>query len=208
MTEIHKILVWDWPVRIGHWLLVALFALTWLTGDSEEWRLVHAFLGGAMVGIILFRLIWGLIGSRHARFASFVRGWRAVRDYIAGLLVGPFGRQDQEYAGHNPAGGWAIVALLALGLLTGATGWAVYQGEAWEGFGEVHEILATAMLGVALIHVAGVMVSSLAHGENLVWAMVSGYKLGRADEVIAHAPTLAVPILLVWVALCAWWFSR
>ena len=207
MTEHQKILVWDWPVRIGHWLLVILFALTWLTGDSEDLRLVHAALGGALVGILLFRLLWGLIGSTHARFTSFVQGRQAVLDYVASLLVGPFGSQESAYAGHNAAGGWAILALLALGLLTGASGWVVYQGEAWEGFGEVHEFLASAMLGVALLHVVGVAASSLAHGENLIGAMFSGYKLGRPGEAIANAHPLAVPILLAWVAACAWWFT-
>ncbi len=207
MIEKQNILVWDWPVRIGHWLLVILFALAWLTGDSEELRLVHAALGGALVGILLFRVLWGLIGSYHARFTSFVRGRQAVQDYVASLLVGPFGSQDSEYAGHNAAGGWAILALLALGLLTGATGWVAYQGEAWEGLGEFHEFLAWAMLGVALLHVAGVAVSSLAHGENLIRPMFSGYKLGRPGEAIANAHPFAVPILLTWVAACAWWFT-
>ncbi len=207
MIDKQKILVWDWPVRIGHWLLVILFALAWLTGDSEELRLIHAALGGALVGILLFRVLWGLTGSYHARFTSFVRGRQAVLDYVASLLVGSFGSQESEYAGHNAAGGWAILALLALGLLTGATGWVAYQGEAWEGLGEVHEFLAWAMLGVALLHVAGVAVSSLAHGENLIRPMFSGYKFGRPGEAIANAHPFAVPILLTWVAACAWWFT-
>jgi len=207
MIEKQRILVWDWPVRIGHWLLVILFALAWLTGDSEELRLVHAALGGAMVGVLLFRLLWGLIGSYHARFTSFVRGRQAVLDYVAGLVVGRSGTHESDYAGHNAAGGWAILALLALGLLTGASGWVAYQGDAWEGVGEIHEVLATVMLGVALLHVVGVAVSSLAHGENLIRPMFSGYKLGRPGEAIANAHPFLVPVLLIWVAACAWWFT-
>jgi len=207
MIEKQRILVWDWPVRIGHWLLVILFALAWLTGDSEELRLVHAALGGAMVGVLLFRLLWGLIGSYHARFTSFVRGRQAVLDYVACLVVGRSGAHESDYAGHNAAGGWAILALLTLGLLTGATGWVAYQGEAWEGVGEIHEVLATVMLGVVLLHVAGVVVSSLAHGENLIRPMFSGYKLGRPGEAIANAHPFLVPALLIWVAACAWWFT-
>ena len=208
MTEKTRILVWDWPVRIGHWLLVILFALAWLTGDSEEWRLVHAFLGGGMVGIILFRLLWGVIGSRHARFASFVRGRQAVYDYVGGLLARPFGHQEEAYAGHNAAGGWAILALLGLGLATGLTGWIAYQGEAWEFFGEVHEFLANTLLLVALFHVLGSVASSLAHGENLIGAMFTGYKLGRPDEAITRTFPLVVPLLLAVAGLCAWWLSR
>ena len=118
-----KILVWDWPVRIGHWLLAGAFALAWLTGDSEEWRLVHAYAGGTVVGVILFRLIWGLVGTYHARFTSFVRGPGGVLGYLRGLLAG----RPAHTAGHNPAGGWAIVGLLTLGLLAGGSGWLVYQ---------------------------------------------------------------------------------
>jgi len=200
-----KILIWDWPVRIGHWVLVVLFTLAWLTGDSEEWRLVHATLGGALLGLIFFRLLWGVIGSRHARFSSFVRGRQAVLDYVGGLMAGPFGSKVEDYAGHNAAAGWAILAMLGLGVLTGIFGWIAYQGEEWEMFGEVHEFLANAMLGIVVIHILGVLVSSLVHGENLIAAMFTGYKLGRPEEAITRTYPLVVPLLLAWTGLCAWW---
>jgi cytochrome b len=199
-----KILVWDWPVRIGHWLLVGAFALAWLTSESEEWRLVHAFAGGTVVGVVLFRLLWGFCGTRHARFASFVRGPGAVLDYVAGLLR----RDESHQAGHNAAGGWAIVALLSLGLLTGASGWLVYEDIGGEWLGELHEALASGMLAVALLHVAGVVVSSLAHRENLVRAMITGLKRGRSDEAIAGSRPLVALLMLGWVAGCAWWLAR
>lgn len=200
----NKVLIWDWPVRIGHWLLVGAFALAWLTGESEEWRLVHACAGGTVVGVILFRLLWGIAGTRHARFTSFVRGPGAVLDYVSGLLRGT----ESSYAGHNAAGGWAIVALLALGLLTGASGWLVYQDMGGEWLEEVHEALASGMLAVAAIHVAGVVVSSLAHRENLVRAMLTGFKRGKPEEAIASARPLIVLLMLGWVAACAWWLAR
>ena len=200
----NRILVWDWPVRIGHWLLVGAFALAWITGESEEWRLVHAFAGGTVVGVILFRLLWGWVGTRHARFASFVRGPGAVLDYVLGLLR----RDESKYAGHNAAGGWAIVALLSLGLLTGASGWFVYQDMGGEWLEETHEALASGMLAVAVLHVAGVVVSSLAHRENLVRAMFTGLKQGRPDEAIAGTRPLALVLLLGSAAACAWWLAR
>ncbi|MDP1958034.1 MAG: cytochrome b/b6 domain-containing protein, partial [Rhodocyclaceae bacterium] len=140
----------------------------------------------------------------HARFASFVRGPGAVLEYVTGL----FRHAESHYAGHNAAGGWAIVALLALGLLTGASGWLVYQDSGGEWLKEVHEALATGMLAVAALHVAGVVVSSLAHHENLVWAMFTGLKQGRPDEAITSTRPLALVALLGWVALCAWWLTR
>ncbi len=199
-----KVLIWDWPVRIGHWLLAGAFALAWMTGDSEEWRLVHAFAGGTVVGVILFRLLWGIVGTRHARFASFVRGPGAVLDYVVGLPR----RKESGYAGHNAAGGWAIVALLALGLLGGASGWFAYQDTGGEWLEELHEALVAGMLAVAALHVAGVIVSSLAHRENLVRAMFTGFKQGRPDEAIARTQWWVLVPMLSFVVACAWWLAR
>ena len=81
-----KILVWDWPVRLGHWLMVGGFALAWLTGDSETFRLVHVGAGATVLAVAAFRLPWGFIGSRYARFVDFVRGPAAVKDYFFSLL--------------------------------------------------------------------------------------------------------------------------
>lgn len=199
-----KVLIWDWPVRIGHWLLVGAFALAWITGDSEEWRLVHTFTGGTVVGVILFRLLWGIAGTQHARFTSFVRGPGAVLEYVFGLLRG----DESKYAGHNAAGGWAIVMLLTLGLLTGASGWFVYQDTGGEWLEEGHEALASGMLLVATLHVAGVVVGSLAHRENLVRAMLTGFKHGRPDEAIVQTHGWMLVPMLLFVAICAWWLSR
>jgi cytochrome b len=199
-----KILVWDWPVRLGHWLLVSAFALAWATGESESWRLVHVYAGGALVGVILFRLLWGFVGTRHARFRSFVRGPTAVTDYLMGLLRG----EASGTAGHNAAGAWAILALLILGLLTGASGWLIYQDIGGEIAEELHEGLAMTMLGVAVLHVIGVAVSSFAHRENLLQAMFTGIKPGRPDEAIASARPLALIALIASAALCAWWLAR
>ena len=199
-----KILVWDWPVRIGHWLMVGAFVLAWITGDSETWRLVHVFAGGTLVGVILFRVLWGLIGSRHARFGSFVRGPGHVIGYLKSLLTS----HPAHATGHNPAGGWAIVALLALGLFSGVTGWLTYQDIAPKIFEELHEGLTSLMLAVVVVHLAGVLVGSLAHRENLPRAMITGMKLGKAGEAITSARAWAVPLLLGCTAACAWWLAR
>ncbi len=200
----NRILVWDWPVRIGHWLLVGAFALAWLTSESETWRLVHAYAGGAFVGIILFRLLWGVMGTRHARFGSFMRGPDAALGYLKGLLTG----RAVHTVGHNPAGGWAIVALLTLGLLTGASGWLIYQDMGGDSVAELHEGLATAMLAVVLLHLAGVVVGSLAHRENLVRAMLTGKKQGNPAEAIDSAKPLVALVMLGWISAIAWWLAR
>ena len=128
-----KVLVWDAPVRVFHWLMVGSFFGAYLTAESERWRLLHVTLGYTMLGLVVFRIVWGLVGTRHARFASFVRGPAAVLRYLRSLLSG----RPEHHVGHNPAGGLAILALLALTLAVAATGWAVFNdtgGSGWKSF--------------------------------------------------------------------------
>lgn len=198
-----KILVWDWPTRIGHWTMAIAFLVAYLTGESEEWRLVHVWAGGTLAGTVAFRVIWGLIGSRHARFASFVRSPMAAAAYVTNLFRG----QPDHHTGHNPAGGWAIVALLLLGLGAAASGWPVYQDIGGEWLEELHELVVNAMLLVVIVHLAGVLVGSLAHRENLPRAMVTGYKLGHAGEAIAGGRVWAVPLLFACAGFGAWWLA-
>ena len=195
-----KILVWDWPVRLGHWLMVAGFAIAWLTSESETWRLVHVMAGATVLAVASFRLPWGFLGSRYARFVEFVRGPTAVKDYLGSLLR----LEPDHHAGHNPAGGWAIVLLLGLGILCGLTGWANYNDIGGETLGELHEGLAAAMLTVVIVHLAGVISGSLLHGENLVRAMLTGHKQGAPEEAIPSARPLAALVLLAWIALAGW----
>ena len=198
-----KILVWDWPVRLGHWLMVGGFIVAWLTSESETFRLLHVISGATVLAVAAFRLPWGFIGSRYARFVDFVRGPRAVRDYAAGLLK----LEPAHHVGHNPAGGWAIVLMLGLGILTGLSGWANYNDIGGGFLEEVHEGLAVTMLAVVAIHVAGVLTGSLMHGENLVRAMLNGRKQGTPEDAIRSARPLAGALLLAWVAAAGWWIA-
>lgn len=203
-TSKSKVLIWDLPVRIGHWLMVACFVTAWLTAESEELRLVHVFAGGAMVGIVLFRILWGLIGSHYARFIDFVRGPGAVIAYLKSLT----GSSPQHWVGHNPAGGLAIIALLCLVLASGASGWLNYQDIGGEWMEELHEGAVNTLLAVVLVHLAGVFVGSLAHGENLPRAMVTGKKLAHGSDAISSARPGAAIFLLIWASVVAWLVSR
>ena len=191
-----KILVWDWPVRLGHWLMAGAFGLAWLTAESESWRLVHVVAGGTVAAIALFRIVWGIVGSRHARFTAFVRGPRAVITYLRSLI----GFDPEHHTGHNPAGGWAIVALLGLAVATAVAGWCNYNEIGGHLVEEVHEGLAAGMLFVVIVHLVGVFSGSLMHGENLVRAMLDGRKQGNPDEALPSARPLAALMLLLWVA--------
>ena len=194
-----RVPIWDAPVRVFHWLAVLTFAGAYLTAESERWRLVHASLGYTLVGLVGWRLFWGLVGTRHARFAAFVRGPRAAWDYLRSLLRGV----PAHHAGHNPAGALAIVALLTAALGVGASGWAVYEGVGGHASEELHGALASGMLALVLLHVAGVVVGSLAHRENLVRAMVTGRKHAAPAEANRH-PRRAMAALLL-VAVLGFW---
>lgn len=198
----NQVLVWDLPVRVFHWLMVLCFAGAYLTAESERWRLLHVTLGYTMAGLVVFRLLWGLIGSRHARFSSFVRGPRAVARYVGSLLRG----QPEHFTGHNPAGAIAIVALLGLALAVTASGWATYNEIAGDWLEEVHEAAANTMLAIIGIHVAGVFVSSWMHKENLVRSMISGRKNGTAQDGIRNAWKTVGALMIV--AVVGFWYLQ
>lgn len=195
-----RILVWDFPTRLFHWLLVASFAGAYLTAESELLRDIHLICGYLLLGLIGFRLVWGFVGSRHARFSDFVRGPAKIKEYLQSLWQG----RPQHFAGHNPAGALAIVLLIALGVAVGVTGWLNFNQVGGEVFEELHEGLANAMLGLVALHVLGVIVSSWLHRENLVGAMITGYKTGAAQDGIPRAYGI-VAILLFAAALGFGW---
>lgn len=197
-----RILVWDAPVRVFHWLMVLSFAGAYLTAETERLRLVHVTLGYTMAGLVLFRILWGLAGTRYARFASFVRGPGAVMRYLGSLLRG----RPEHHVGHNPAGALAIVALLGLTLAVTAAGYALYNELGGEWLEEVHEAAANIMLAVVGIHVAAVVLSSWLHRENLVGSMISGRKPGRPEEGIRSAWRTVAALMLVAV-LGFWWMQ-
>jgi cytochrome b len=196
------VLVWDAPVRVFHWLMVLCFAGAWLTAESERTRLIHVTLGYSMAGLVGFRLLWGVIGTRHARFASFVRGPGAVLGYLRSLL----GARPQHHLGHNPAGGLAILGLLGLTALAVGSGWANYNDIGGDWLAQAHELAANALMALVILHLLAVIGSSLLHGENLVAAMISGRKPGAAQDGARHAWT-PVALLLLAAVLGFWWWQ-
>lgn len=197
-----RILVWDAPVRVFHWLMVASFAGAYLTAESERWRMLHLTLGYTMAGLVAFRILWGLVGTRHARFASFVRGPASVMRYVGALLRG----RPERHVGHNPAGALAIVALLGLTLAVTASGWFTFNELGGDWLEKLHESAANIMLAIVGIHVAGVLISSWLHRENLVGAMISGRKSARPGDGIRSAWRSVAAMVLVAV-LGFWWLQ-
>ncbi len=184
--------VWDPLVRVFHWSLAASFCVAYLSED--DFMSLHEWAGYTVAALVGFRLAWGLIGTRHARFGDFVTTPRKVLAYLGQIFRGDAPR----YLGHNPAGGLMIVALLLSLAATALAGMAMLgmdgagplaglvpagDGEALE---EIHEFLANFALFLVVLHVAGVLVSSLLHRENLVRAMITGLKPAQIDDPEHH----------------------
>ena len=207
-TSENRIKVWDIAVRLFHWSLLVFFVLSYISAEfSEE---IHVITGYIVFGLVVFRLLWGVIGSHYARFSQFVYGPARVKRYLRQFMRA----RPEHYYGHNPAGGWAVVFMLTMLLLISYTGMKIeaVEGEGllaqqsvslvktvyadndeaeyeeeesadhefWE---DIHEVLVNIMLVFVVFHIVAVLVSSGMHEENLVKAMVTGYKKKVDDSL-------------------------
>ena len=186
--------VWDIFVRIFHWTVVVSFFIAYITEDEVMW--LHEFAGYTILAFVAARVVWGLVGTRYARFSNIIYKPSTVKQYFKDSLR----FKSKRYLGHNPLGGTMVILLLVMLTLTSwsgieAEGEGVLAGnsfniefvksafadddhenggnEVWE---EIHEFLANATLFLVFLHVAGVIFSSFAHGENLIRSMVTGRK--------------------------------
>ena len=164
--------VWDPLVRIFHWSLATSFFAAYLLG--EDGGSLHQSFGYAALGLVSFRLLWGVVGPQYARFTSFVPSVGGFFQYARDVAA----HRETRFLGHNPAGPMMILALLGCIIATGATGWmmttSAFAEAEW--VEDIHEALAGGTLALVGLHVGGVIFSSLRHHENLVKAMFTGRK--------------------------------
>jgi cytochrome b len=185
MRTKRQIKVWDPFVRLFHWTLVAAYLTSWMSED--EWMKLHVNAGYVVAALLLLRIVWGIVGTRYARFSSFVVSPSRILRYLRDLLF----FRAKRTIGHNPAGGAMIVALLVTLLITAFTGMLVYGAEGLgplaeplfsnspygsELFEDIHESFANLTLMLVAIHLAGVAFGTFLHRENLVRSMISGKK--------------------------------
>ncbi len=184
-----KVKVWDLFIRFFHWTVVTLFFCNYLLSGKgmplERGGILHIYAGYIVISFVLARLVWGVIGSHHARFKNFLPTPAEFTAYVRALWRGEF----PYYEGHNPAGSVMIVCLLSGLLFTGLTGWLSSLADVFDGsqgsvaaatdfidWGEVHEFFANLTMLGAGIHITAVVISSHLTGERLIHAMFSGYK--------------------------------
>ncbi|HEY1145442.1 MAG TPA: cytochrome b/b6 domain-containing protein [Allosphingosinicella sp.] len=207
--------VWDLPVRLVHWLMVLLIPFSWWSAENDEMSL-HRLSGYVLLGLLLFRLVWGFVGSEPARFSRFVRGPAAVRRYLRGDRAG-------LALGHNPLGGWSVVAMFAVlalqivfglfsvdedGLESGPLSYLV-SFETGRTMHELHHNNFWLLLGLILVHVAAILWYLLVRRDNLIAAMITGRTRGSAgDDSPAMAPSWRAPIVLLAAAAVAWFVAR
>lgn len=207
-----RVRVWDVPVRLVHWLVVVLVAACWWTAETGhlEW---HRWAGYGALGLVLFRIYWGFVGGETARFSHFLRGPKAVAAYGRTLLS----RTHAVTFGHNPMGGWSVVALIGLllgesvlglfavdidGIESGPLSWLV-SFDLGRLAAQWHHWLFNGLLALIALHLAAVAFYLVARRENLVAAMVGGYKRGQGPQPRFARPWraalgLALAAALTW----------
>jgi cytochrome b len=199
MTQ--RILVWDVPTRVFHWLQVLSFSVAYLTAFSERMRNYHVALGFILLGLLVFRLLWGFVGTRYARFGSFLFSPKETFAYLLAMAK----RKQAHYLGHNPAGSMVVWLLLALGMFISVTGVMALQDDVSDLVVDMHAISTNIMLGVIALHIIGVLVSSILHRENLVRSMFTGFKYAESGEGIRNA-YFWLGLLMV-AAVVIFWFT-
>ncbi len=199
--------VWDLPTRLFHWSLLPLFIAAWVSAE-EGYMEVHEWCGYTVLVLVGFRILWGFAGSSHSRFSSFLRGPAAVLEY--------FKRGEWSGEGHNPAGGWSVVAMLALLLSQGVSGLfneddiafsgplAHLAGDLADSVNEWHELNFNLLLAMTGVHVIAVLLY-LRRGKNLVRPMVTGGMAG--NRTVTASPWLALALLAASAALLWWLLS-
>jgi cytochrome b len=211
--------VWDWPLRLWHWLFAAAVLGAWITGEwgGFDWRQWHFWFGQAAIGLLIFRLVWGFVGPRHARFFRFLPGPSRLLAYLKTLPR----RDSRETVGHNPLGALAVVVILGVVGVQAASGLFVFDDILYEGpwyvavsedtadlASTIHHRLAWPVGIVIALHLAAILFYRLYKRQRLTRAMITGRKPARtvpASESIPSSRTVLALVLIVAVAAFTWW---
>ena len=206
-----EVKVWDFWVRLFHWLLVLLVITLFVTGKvGGNWLEWHKLAGYAVLGLVLFRIVWGLVGSHHARFAHFVRGPDTVLRYMRGLLRGETGRS----LGHNPVGALSVLAMLSVVAVQAVTGLFANDDVMLEGpyasmvskelsdlLTRIHKINANVLIALVTLHLLAIAYYFFVKKENMVRAMVTGKKAFTGNAPSIARPLWLAPLLAILAGL-------
>lgn len=189
----------DAPTRAFHWLMALSFLGAYVTADGERWRLVHVTLGYTVIGLIVFRLVWGLLGPAQVRLSVWAGKLGGLMPFIQSLRTGRVNWQS----GLNVVQALSVIALLALLALSTASGYTLYEELTGEWMEEVHEVLGNAVLAIVGLHLALVLAASVARRQNLALTMITGRKPGRGPDLVKNNRAPLAALLLACV-LAGW----
>lgn len=202
MKTENKVLIWDVPTRIFHWLLVCGFVaaafIAFVFGEHSPFFPYHALIGLILGVMVVLRVVWGFVGTKYARFTSFFFSPSAVLNYVTEVLRGV----GTSHIGHNPGSAYAIFAMLVMMIGLPVSG--IMMGRGGEVFEEVHEFFAYAMIAVVLIHMLGVALHTIRHNENITASMIHGQKEADVADAISSSRSAIAILFVLVVSLWAW----
>lgn len=193
--------VYDLPTRLFHWLFSGLFLLSFViakTVDDESLAFSYHMLSGLLLGgLVIWRIIWGVIGTEHSRFSGFNLNPLHLKDYFLGILLG----SKKRWLGHNPASSWAAITMFALALGLASTGYLMSTGNK-ETFEDIHEFMANTFILVIIAHIAGVILHSIRHQDALALSMIDGKKETTlpAKSIVSSRPFAALLLLVLVIS--------
>lgn len=201
-------LVYDLPLRLFHWIFAALFIAAFTiakTVDDESVVFSYHMLAGLLLGlVVLLRVIWGFVGTKHSRFSGLALNPYDLVSYFTGVVSG----SKKKWSGHNPASSWATLLMFTLALGLGLTGYLMASGQK-EAFEDLHELLANGFLIVVLLHVAGVVLHAFRHQDRIVFSMIDGTKENTpiSDAIESSRPIVAI-VFIGFVATFAVYLTK
>lgn len=208
-----RILVWDLPTRLFHWLLVVLVIISFVTGNiGGNAMRYHEWSGVTILVLLVFRLVWGVAGSRESRFVTFIRGPAAVVRYAATVVR----RDSAPFLGHNPLGGWSIIAMLLALLVQSVTGMfanddIITEGPLFDWVGKstsdwltrIHKLNEEVIILLVSVHVLAVLFYLLYKRENLIKPMITGRKVWRGSGPQAAGGSNWIAVVIAGLAALA-----
>ena len=203
-----KTLIYDLPTRLFHWLFAGFFLTSFViakTIDDETVLFSYHMISGLLLGgLVLWRLVWGFVGSQHARFADFSLHPMELKNYFAGFIFG----SKKKWSGHNPASSWAALVMLVLAASLAVTGYLMTTGSK-EAVEDIHELLANAFIVVVGLHVTGVILHTLRHRDWIGLSMLDGKKdLHESSEAITSKRPIAAVVLIALVGGFAFYLNN
>ncbi|MDD5211453.1 MAG: cytochrome b/b6 domain-containing protein [Sulfuricurvum sp.] len=189
-----RVYVWTLPTRLFHWLFVAFIVATWISADEDRWLSIHVALGSTLAGLLIFRLLWGIMGPKYSKFSDFNFKISELKEYLAGIF-----HPSRVYVGHNPAASYIMIAMfitVGLAIISGFLAYGIQENrgilaflhtEAFRQmdlFKEIHEFFVNALLVLIAVHVGGVLVDRYLHSsEATLTSIFDGYKNMEGDNV-------------------------